>query len=145
MRIVTKALGSKKPLFADFSIGLPPEGLSKDGGDVDITLRDLIERIVRHEVAAFRQRQSDRQFVRILTEREIELAAEKGKVEMGASEVGRQSVDEDSAVQAAWVAFADGLYLVIIDEVQYTNLDQAVFLSPESQMTFVRLTLLSGG
>src|SRR4051812_29624138 len=47
--------GKKKPLFADWSIPFPPD--LGDGGSV--TLRDLLTRIVRAEVQAFRDRQRD--------------------------------------------------------------------------------------
>lgn len=144
MQVIGKSLGSKKKLFEEFSIPLPPDINESDGGDGDFTLRDLIERVVRYEVAAFRNRQSDRQFVRALTAAQIESAAEQGKVEMGGSEVGRQHVDEEQAVAAAWTAFEDGLYLVVVDETQCTNLDQVLFLNEDSQITFVRLTMLTG-
>jgi hypothetical protein len=68
LTISGRALGSKRPLFADFHVP-PPAGLSGGGGGT--TLRDLIESVVRHEVAAFEQRQADRQFVRVLTEGQI--------------------------------------------------------------------------
>lgn len=144
MLIAGKALGRRKPLFADWSIPLPPEWGDGDG-DGGRTLRDVISRIVRDEVKAFRQRQHDRQFLRALTAKEIEEAAEKGKIQMGESEVGPQEVDEDHAVCAALQAFEDGMYLVVIDDVEQTQLDQPVFLTADSRITFIRLTLLSGG
>lgn len=144
MLITGKSLGRRKPLFADWSIPLPPEWRDDDG-DGGLTLRDLIERIVRDEVKAFRQRQHDRQFLRALTAREIAAAAEKGKVQMGESEVGLQDVDEDQAVGTALQAFEDGMYLVVIDEVEQTHLEQPIFLTSDSRITFIRLTLLSGG
>lgn len=142
MLISTKALGSKKPLFADFSVPLPPDW--EDEGDGGKTLRDLIEEVVRHEVDAFKKRQQDRQFLRALTVTEIEKGVDQGKVEMGASDVQPQNVDPEEAVAAALIAFEDGLYLVIIDEKQYKDLDEAVFLTADSRLTFVRLTMLSG-
>lgn len=135
-----KALGRRRPLFADWSIPLPP-----DLGAGGVTLRQVIERIVRSEVAAFRQRQSQRQLVRALTAREIEAAAETGKIQMGASELSTQEVDEEESVAAALQAFEDGLYLVVIDEQEQRDLDREVRLQPDSQITFVRLTLLAGG
>jgi hypothetical protein len=144
MLITGKALGRRKPLFADWSIPLPPEWNDGDG-DGGRTLRDLIDRIVRGEVKAFRQRQYDRQFLRALTAKEIEAAAEKGKIQMGESEVGPQEVDEDHAVGAALQAFEDGMYLVVIDDVEQTQLDQPIYLTADSRITFIRLTLLSGG
>ena len=142
MLITTKSLGSKKPLFADFSVPLPPDW--DDDGDSGKTLRDLIEEVVAHEVEAFKKRQADRQFLRALTATEIEKGVDQGKIEMGASEVKPQNVDLDHAVDAALVGFEDGLYLVIIDEKQYKDLDEAVFITQDSRLTFVRLTMLSG-
>jgi hypothetical protein len=141
MTIAGKALGRRKPLFADWSIPLPPD-LS---GDEGTTLRKLIDVVVRGEVAAFRQRQQDRQLWRVLTSREVEAGAERGKVAPGPSEVPAQAVDEEQAVGTALQAFEDGLYLVVIDEVEYKSLDQQVFLNPDSRVTFIRLTLLAGG
>ena len=144
MLISGKALGRKKPLFSDWSIPIPPEW-NDGGGDGGLTLRDLIDRIVRDEVKAFRKRQHDRQFLRALTAAEIDAAAEKGKIQMGESEVGIQAVDEDQAVGTALQAFEDGMYLVVIDDVEQTHLDQQVYLTEDSRITFIRLTLLSGG
>ena len=140
MIVSTKSLGKKKPLFADFSVPLPPNFSEGDG----TTLRDIIEHIVRDEVRKFRERQQNRQFLRALTSRQIEEAAERGKVEMGGSEVGIQSVDEEQAVGNALLAFEDGIYLVVIDDVEQRRLDQQVFLQPDSRITFVRLTMLAG-
>lgn len=141
LTISGKALGRKKPLFADFSVP-PPEDV---GGGGATTLRDLIECVVRHEVAAFNRRQSDRQLVRALTAREIEAGAEAGKIDPGGSEVEPQPVDEEQAVGAALQAFEDGLYLVVFDGEEQRDLDAQVYLQPDSRMTFVRLTLLAGG
>jgi len=136
-----KALGRKRPLFADFSIP-PPVGLRGDDG---ITLRHLIEHLVRAEVAAFQQRQRDRLDLRVLTALEIDEGVEKGKIESGASEVGLQVVDVEAAIAAALQAFEDGLYLVVVDDRQQQELDRQVFLQPDSRVTFVRLTMLAGG
>ncbi|MCA9116206.1 MAG: hypothetical protein KDA79_14065 [Planctomycetaceae bacterium] len=143
LTISGKALGRRRPLFADFSIPTAPH--DADSGDGSTTLRDLIDRIVRHEVQSFRERQQDRQLLRALTARQIDAALETGKVTMGESEVEPQDVDEDAAVGTALVAFEDGLYLVAIDGTEYRDLDRQVFLQPDSRITFIRLTLLAGG
>jgi hypothetical protein len=136
-----KALGRKKPLFADYSIALPP-GLSRDGDRH--TLRDLITHIVRAEVEAFRARQAERKLIRALTARQIAEGADRGKIDMGGRDLD-QKVDEEAAVGAALQAFEDGLYLVVLDGVEHKHLDQEVYLQPDSRVTFVRLTLLAGG
>src|SRR5260370_10188441 len=118
LTISGKALGRKKPLFADWSIPLPPE-MHGEG----VVLRDVISRIVRAEVAAFKERQAERQFLRVLTARQIQAGADKGKIELGGTEVPPQPLDEASAVPVALQAFEDGLSLVVIDEPEKPNLD----------------------
>lgn len=140
LTIQGKALGRKKPLFADWSVPFPPE--FTDGG---VTLRDVITSIVRSEVEAFRKRQSDRQFLKALTAAEIDVAAQSGKIVMGESEVPRQEVDPDFAIGTALQAFEDGLYLVIVDDEEQRDLDRQIYLQDDSRITFVRLTLLAGG
>ncbi len=140
LTISGKALGRKKPLFADFSIPFPPE--LGDGGSV--TLRDLIERVVRHEVAAFQQRQEERKVLRALTARQIEEGAARGKIDMGGRDL-QQEVDPDDAVANALEAFEDGLYLVVVDGVEQRSLDSQVFVNANSRVAFVRLVMLAGG
>ena len=135
-----KALGRKKPLFADFSIPFPPD--MGEGGET--TLRDLIGRVVRHEVIAFQQRQEERKVFRALTARQIEEGAARGKVEMGGRDL-EQEVDPEDAVATALEAFEDGLYLVVVDGVEQRSLDSQVFLNPDSRVGFVRLVMLAGG
>ena len=110
-----------------------------------MTLRQLIESVVRAEVTAFKERQLDRQFVHVLTSKQIEAGAVKGKIQSGGSDVPLQEVDAESAVGTALQAFEDGLYLVVIDGIEQTELDQQVFVQDESQIVFIRLTLLAGG
>lgn len=141
MIIVGKSLGSKRKLFEDWSIPVPPE-FSEAGG---ATLRRLIDSIVRAEVAAFRQRQQERRFVRALTNHQIAERAESGRISMGESEVPTQAIDADAAVVAAWTAFEDGLYLVSIDGVEQKSLDQQIYVHEGSRLVFIRLTLLAGG
>src|SRR3954469_3506189 len=97
LTICGKAVGAKKPLFAVWALPFPPEW-SGEGG---LTLRDLISRVVRAEVHAFRQRQEERRTFRALTARQIEQGADKGKIEMGGSEISLQPVDEQEAVAVA--------------------------------------------
>jgi len=141
LTISGKAIGAKKPLFADWSIPFPPEWRGEGG----LTLRDLIARVVRAEVQAFHQRQEDRKTFQALTARQIEAGAERGKIEMGGSEVPVQPVDEDQAVSMACQAFEDGLFLVVIDGEDFRELDREIHVKPDSRVTFVRLTLLAGG
>ncbi|MBN1342094.1 MAG: hypothetical protein JXQ73_05410 [Phycisphaerae bacterium] len=139
--ISTRALGRRRPLLDDWSTSLPPE--VGDGG-TPLTLRALISRIVLDEVASFRGRQKARRFVHVLTARQIEQGAQRGKIDMGGRDLD-QTVDDEEAVGAALQAFEDGLYLVIIDEEEHRDLDRQVFLKADSRITFLRLVMLAGG
>jgi hypothetical protein len=135
-----KTLGKKKPLFADWSIPFPPD--LGDGGA--LTLRDLIARIVRGEVEAFQTRQREQVLVRALSAVDVEQGALRGKISAGGRNL-QQPVSADDAVATALQAFEDGLYLVIVDGTEQRDLDQQVFLQPDSRVAFVRLALLAGG
>ena len=137
-----KALGRRKPLFEDFSVPLPPGGGAQGGGG-GTTLRDLIARIVRHEVQNFHDRQGRQRFVRVLSAREINEAMEGGKVDPGGRPAGRP-VDPEDAVDVALQGFEDGLYLVVLDGTEQRDLDAQVYPRPDSTVTFVRLVFLAG-
>lgn len=143
LTITGNAIGKRRPLFEDFSVPAPPDITNADGGPEDLTLRDLITHIVRQQVADFRKRQEARKFLRVLSEREIEDAAARGKIESGGSDIS-QSVDEDQAVATAHQAFEDGLYLVLIDGEEQRDLDRQIYLQPDSRITFIRLVFLAG-
>lgn len=137
--ISTRAIGRRRPLLADFSVDPPA-----DFGDGDEPrLRDLIECVVRQEVEKYAKRQSKQRFDRVLSAGELADGAARGKVDPAGKSFA-PAVDPDDAVATALLAFEDGLYLVIIDEVERRDLDQPVRLAPDSRVTFIRLTFLAG-
>ena len=137
--VSTRVLGKRKPLLADFSV--PPPIEIGDGGET--TLREIIEHIVQSEVAQFDRRQGQLRFDRVLSKSRIDRGVVSGKVDP-AKKNCLQSVDVEEAVGTALVGFIDGLYLVIIDEVERKCLDEVIRLSPTSHITFVRLVFLAG-
>jgi len=140
LTIQGRLLGSKRPLFADWGVPAPPR---PDPGDGGVTLRDLIGHVVRAEVRAFRERQEARRLDRVMSAAEIERGESRGRIAPEGREI-EQRVDDGSAVAAAWQAFEDGLYLVIIDGVEQRSLDARVYLDDDSRLTFVRLVFLAG-
>lgn len=141
MFIETRVVGRRARLLDDWSVELPP-GSDDRGGD-GLTLRELIARIVRAEVAAFERRERARRFVRVLSDHEIQAGAARGKVDPGGRPV-TGPVDPEAAVGAALQGFEDGLYLVILDGEEQRDLDRQVFVSQQSRMVFLRLTFLAG-
>ena len=83
--------------------------------------------------------------MRVLSSRQIDDAAEQGKIAPGDSAMPAREVDDDAAVATALQAFEDGLYLVVIDDQEQRSLDNQIFLHPDSRITFIRLALLAGG
>jgi hypothetical protein len=136
LTISGKVMGKTQPIFANWQLLLEIENA--------ITLRDLLTRIVRSEVANFEERQQQRRLLKVLSPAQISLGIEQGKVDLGGSDLN-QEVDVDEAIAAALQAFADGLYFVFLDEQQQENLDDVVTLRPNSQLLFLRLVPLVGG
>ena len=140
LTISAKTIGRKKPIIADFSVPVP-DGIAAGR---EVLLREVIEHIVRAEVAAFRERQAERRLFRVLTAKEIEESLTTGKVSAGGSDLD-QAVDVDQAVATALEAFSDGLFLVVVDDVDLQDLNAVVPLTESSRLTFLRLTMLAGG
>jgi hypothetical protein len=134
-------MGKRKPLVPDWQVPWPPE---EHDASEQLTLRQLITRIVFQEVEAFKQRQNVSQIVRILTERQIEEGLVKGRIDSGGRNL-HQTVNPDEAVATALQAFEDGLYLVILDGEEQRELDRQIFLQADSHVVFVRMVMLAGG
>jgi hypothetical protein len=136
LTLSVKQLGRKKALTTrDYQIG---------NFSSQPTLRELIERIVTLEVDAFRQRQRDNQFLRVLTEAQLEEGAEAGKITSGGQEF-EQDVNTDEAVKTAVQAFEDGLYYVFYGDTQIERLTDTVPLEVHQELMFLRLVALAGG
>lgn len=134
MIVETKLIGRRTP-FERRPIDLP---------DGPHTLTGLLTHLVEHEVAAYRERQDSVGVLRVLTERELQDAAQTGRVTVAPQERGGD-VNTPDAVRTALTAFRDGLYYVFIDERQVTELDDPVTIRPDSTLLIVRLTALAGG
>lgn len=72
-----------------------------------MTLRQLLEHIVRGQVAQFREMQADDQFLRVLTEQQFDAAAERGRITAGQSEVGIQAFRSHDRSRREWVDCAN--------------------------------------
>jgi hypothetical protein len=140
--VEARVLGKKRALIPEWSVPVPTE--SQADGDSGLTLRQLIERIVRAQVSAFQERQDARRFVQVLSEREIASGHKKGRIDPGGRDLN-QEVDPEQAVATALQGFEDGLYLVILDGNEEKDLDKQVYLREDSRLVFLRLTFLAGG
>ena len=109
-----------------------------------VPLGALIDAVVRSEVAAFRRRAEEQAFLRVLTDTSLAEGLAAGAVRAG-DRHPPADVDEDTAVDAALLAFGDGLYEVIVDGVRLSDLDDVVALTADTHLLFLRLVALSGG
>jgi hypothetical protein len=131
--------GRRSPLAPRWPVPLPPDGDARG-----LTLRDLIARAVVAEVAAFAARQEEARLVHLLTASRVSQGVAEGRVSPGRRNL-RQPVDADEAVGMALRAFEDGLFLVVVDGRQRTELDEEIHLDETSTITFLRLVALAGG
>lgn len=138
--VEARSLGRREALVPRWSVPVPIESGDGAGG---LTLRALIERIVRAEVAAFEKRQEARRFVHVLSQREIAAGRVTGRFDSGGREAAAP-VDAEVAVGVALQGFEDGLYLVVLDGVEQRELDREVHVNEDSHVLFLRLVFLAG-
>jgi hypothetical protein len=142
LTISGKVLGKSQNLFTSWEMALTDDRAT--GESRSILLSELLTEIVRAEIRAFRDRQSQRRLTKVLGLVEIEAGVALGKIDSGGSEI-EQVVDELGAVENALQAFKDGFYLVFIDDRQQEELEELVALTDRSELLFLRLTPLVGG
>lgn len=131
--VIVKAAGKKKHL-ASIPLDVPESPL---------TLRQFVETIVTDNVRAFNAKKVDSDFVGYLTQNAIEEQASTGRVGFG-RRFGSKDADVGQSVEAALLAYTDGLYRVFVDDGEITSLDETIQFHEESTVTFIRLTMLSG-
>ena len=100
------------------------------------TLREIIRLRVQQEVDRFNQ--TDREVFRGLVQPE-----ESERILNGVRE--RPFLDWQKQYAKAIASFNGNGFLVFIDDRQITDLDEAVQLTPQTQVTFLKLVPLIGG
>ncbi|MFD1992279.1 hypothetical protein ACFSGI_20110 [Paenibacillus nicotianae] len=128
------------------SLGKRKNALTREPLDIlqmPITLRDFLTEVVKENVRAFTERQQQSSLLSYLTPEQVTEQGEAGKV--GFRHIHDDRVpDESSAIEAALLAFEDGLYKVFIGEQEIEHLDDAVQLSDGDDVAFIRFTMLAG-
>lgn len=100
------------------------------------TLREIIRQRVQQEVDRFNQ--TDREIFRGLVQPE-----ENERILNGVRE--RPLLDSERQFAKAIASFNSNGFLVFIDDRQITDLDEAIQLTPQSRVTFLKLIPLIGG
>jgi hypothetical protein len=112
--------------------------------DGEVRLRDLVEAVVRAEVAAFAERARMRSMLTVLTARALNEGLAVGAVRHGETE-SPSAVDVDAAVATALQAHADGIFRVLVDDEPADDLEETITLHSNSRLLFLRLVALAGG
>lgn len=138
IRVEAAVPGRKRAGTAEHPLALPfAEGAR-------LALRELVDAVVRAEVRSFRNRAEENSLLRVLTERQIAEGVDAGVIRSGETESATE-VDEDAAVDAALLAFTDGLFSILVDDDPLESLDEVVVITPHTRLLFLRLVALAGG
>jgi hypothetical protein len=137
----------------DLVLALPPG---------QVTARQVIEASVTAEVAAYQARAEEASLVRVLTREGLARDLATGVVRTGGPQdtvdiaagdpapvdtvpIDTVPIDTGAAVDAALLAFADGLFKVFVADQELADDDAPVALTDGTQLLFLRLMPLAGG
>lgn len=108
------------------------------------TLRELIVCMVKHGVDGYNERLCSCGQSKALSETEIQDMSQVGKIAFGIP-FGEKEANPQKAVDAALLAFTDGLYRFFINEQEITELDAPMHLAEGDTVAIIRLVMLTGG
>ena len=108
------------------------------------TLREMIACMVNQGVEGYNERLRSGAQNKALSEAEIQDMSQVGKVAFGIP-FGEREANPQKAVDAALLAFTDGLYRFYINELEITELDTPVHLCEDDTIAIIRLVMLTGG
>ncbi len=132
LTIQLKRLGKKKVKKIEYKIDIQPK-----------TLKELISQCVISEVKTYNEKRENLQLISFLSAKEIQTQSEAGKVGIGDIENQTLAISED-ALSKAYQSFLDGLFVVFINEDEITNIDQAINILKDTEISFIRMTFLTG-
>ena len=133
--IKLKSAGKRRPVLENTPYELPE----------DITsLRQLLETIVRQEAEKYNSRSAENMLVPFLTETEISDRALVGKIGFGRL-YSVKKADPEKAVETALQGFEDGLFRIVVNDMEITDIDSPLSINENDVLTCIRLTFLTGG
>lgn len=108
-----------------------------------ITVRELIRERVYQEVQDFNQRQSENVFKGLVQPSGTEKILNGQRTEYRLNQ--RRQIDWKEQFRLATTAFEQNGFFILIDNKQAESLDQNFSISPNTEVSFVKLTPLVGG
>lgn len=110
---------------------------------VPLTLRELIKQVVTKNVKEFNENLKKERLVDYLTQDNIEIKAELGKVSFG-NRYNDTKQNLNKALETAYLAYEDGIYKVFIGEDEAGVLDEPLEVKEDDILTFIKFTMLAG-
>ena len=132
--IKLKSAGKRRPILENTPYNLP------DGVN---SLRQLLETVVWQETEKYNNRGTENMLVPFLTETEIADQSTVGKVRFGRI-YSDTKADPEKAVETALQGFEDGLFRVVVNDMEITDIDNPLIINENDVFTFIRLTFLAG-
>ena len=129
-----KKLGSRRNSITQVPYELDP---------VPTTVQELITQMVSICVSDYNTRMESKELLKNLSQAKMEDQAAAGKISFGVN-YGEKKAEEDKAIANALQCFEDGIFRIFLGTEQLEKLEVKVSLTEESELTFVRLTMLAG-
>ena len=107
------------------------------------TVQDLITQMVSICVKDYNNRMESKELLNNLSQADMENQATAGKISFGVN-YGENKADEEAATANALQCFEDGIYRIFCGTEQLQKLEDKITLKEGCELTFVRLTMLSG-
>ncbi len=109
---------------------------------VPTTAEELVTACVRSCVAAYNRRIDGRE-PRLVSDEQFAAMEAAGKMAFGLP-FSDKKADVNEAVQTALQAFDDGLFRAFVGDTELESREQAIGIGENSEVTFIRLTMLAG-
>lgn len=134
IKVNLKSVGKKKQSV---------EPVAYEIGGTPRTVGELIRAVTEAGVREYNERMESSELLSYLTKEELEDKARSGKIAFGVN-YGEKKAKLSDAQENAIQCFEDGIYRIFLNEEPLENLDDRIFITEESEFTFVRLTMLAG-
>lgn len=135
MNVFVKIKSLNKRNCTEFRPYELPEGIG--------SVRELIAAFVHAEVERFNDKDTELPLLTLMSTEDIDREAKTGKVAFGRIWKDAKA-NEAKAVETALAAFEDGLFRVLMNEEELTDLDAEIEIKEGAVFTFIRLTFLAG-
>lgn len=129
------------------------KGITKGKGKIDTvtipceeelsTVRELLTYMVRYCVREYNSRKENSELLKILGKEEISNQSATGKIGFGVN-YGDKKPKLDEAIENALQCYEDGIVVLFADGNKTETLDEEITVKDDTELTFIRLTMLAG-